>query len=306
MWIENFMQQNIASIASLHHLLGRSRIPRQHNLPVPSLEHISIRLFQIPCFHRKPHHRHILIPIHHSRPNLVHRNFVSSRIQPLPAGLPHPLIFPPRLARYGTELALRSHADHPASSGSFRPNAQQRKKRIRIPAVWIGIQMRVIKRFRFRRLQRRNAFFPPRCRTHHPRPAIHRISPIVATIATAQPNRLRISRRVQSPTSATRVPEPPPPLKNFGPPHPRSEPQQRNAPNASPTTKQIPASESVCENHFLFHLPKTTTQEMSSARKTFCKNVILSEAGKRSAPRAVRRTAARTRPLSRPLTSPAP
>ena len=53
MRIENLMQQHIATIAGLHHFIGRCRIAGNHNLPIPSLELISISLFPCPMLHRK-------------------------------------------------------------------------------------------------------------------------------------------------------------------------------------------------------------------------------------------------------------
>ncbi len=103
MRIENFMQQHIAPIASLHHLIRRRSITRKNNLPVVSLQRIPISLFPYPMLHLKRSNRNVRVAIHHSRLNLMHIHLVSRSVSLLQSPPPNPHILRPRL------LDMRSH-----------------------------------------------------------------------------------------------------------------------------------------------------------------------------------------------------
>src|SRR6266849_10749915 len=103
MGIENFMQQQIALIASSHHLLRRRRIPGNHNLAIMSNEGIPISLFPNSVLNRKRSHRNIPIAINNSCLNLVHIHFVSRRVSLLQSAPPNPHILRPSL------FDVRSH-----------------------------------------------------------------------------------------------------------------------------------------------------------------------------------------------------
>src|SRR5208282_3630703 len=88
MRIKHLMQQHIAAIASLHHFIGGRSVARNHNLPIVSLELISISFFPYSMLNRKRSDRNVLVAIDHSRPDLMHIDLVSRSIRLLQSPLP--------------------------------------------------------------------------------------------------------------------------------------------------------------------------------------------------------------------------
>src|SRR6266851_4024371 len=114
MRIKHFMQQHIAPIASLHHFVRGRSVAGDHDLPIASLELISIGFLPYPMPNRKRSDRNVLVAIHHSWLYLVHINLVSRGVSLLQSPPPNPHIFRPSF------LDVRSHILQPMRTVSLQ------------------------------------------------------------------------------------------------------------------------------------------------------------------------------------------
>jgi hypothetical protein len=198
MRIKNLMQQNIASIASVHHFIRRRCISRNHNLPIAGRERVPIRLFPYPMLNRKRSNRNVCVAIHNSRPNLMYLDLVSSRVSLLQSPPPNLNVFRPGL------LDVRSHILKPTRTislqGFFSPQHPRRKNQIRIPQRVIRMQMSDKNNLQFLSLQSRNPIPFRRCRpSHHSRSAVDQISPIIHDHRHRRPPPIRVRTRIPRP-----------------------------------------------------------------------------------------------------------
>src|SRR5260370_9441267 len=198
MRVINLVQQHIAPIASLHHFVRRRGIARYHNLPIASLELISIGLFPYPMLHRKRSHRNVFVAIPHSRPERMHVDFVSRSVRLLQSAPPNPHILFPSL------LDVRSHILQPMRTISLQrlrpPQHPRRKNQVRIAQRVIRMQMRYKNDLQFFCLQSRHPILlRRRCPPHHSRTAVDQIRPIIHHHRHRRAPPIRLRARIPGP-----------------------------------------------------------------------------------------------------------
>src|SRR6202453_3929451 len=193
--IKNFVQQQVASIASLHHFIGGRSVARKHNLPIMSLERVSISFLPNPMLDRKGGDRNIVVAIHHSWLNLMHIDFVSCSVSLLQSAPPNAHILHPSL------LDVRSHILQPMRTISLerlRPSQHPRRKnQIRIAQRVVGMQVSYKNNLQFLSLKSPNSIPPPRAPPpHHPRTAVDQICPIIYHHRDRRPPPVRVRTRI--------------------------------------------------------------------------------------------------------------
>ena len=148
--------------------------------------------------HRKRSNRNVLVAIHHSRPDLMHVDFVSRSVSLLQSPPPNPHIFRPSF------LDVRSHILQPMRTISLQrlrpPQHPRRKNQVRIAQRVIRMQMRYKNDLQFFCLQSRNPILLRRRRPpHHSRTAVDQICPIIHHHRHRRPPPIRIRTRIPRP-----------------------------------------------------------------------------------------------------------